>query len=157
MSIEALLQQYDAGPQLLRDTVAGMSEEQLKARPVPGRWSPLEVLCHLADSDGVYAERMKRVVAEDEPTLRSMNPDGWLPRLAYHHRDADEELRLIEITRRQMARILRSLAPADFQRAGHHSQDGRLTLEELLRRVTIHIPHHIEFIREKRASLNKKQ
>lgn len=155
MSIEKLLDRYAAGPKLLRDAVAGMTDEQLKARPVPGRWSTLEVVCHLADSDGVYAERMKRVIVEDEPALGSMDPDGWLPRLAYHERNVDEELRLIDITRSQMARILQSLSPADFQRQGRHSEDGLLSLEMLLERVTNHIPHHLPFIREKRAELER--
>lgn len=153
MSIEELLDQYAAGPRLLREAVAGMSEEQLKAKPVPGRWSTLEVICHLSDAEGVYAERMKRVIAEDEPPLRSMDPDAWLSRLAYHSRDAEEELRLVEVTRGQMAHILRSLKPAGFQRKGRHSEDGPLTLETLLQRITNHIPHHVQFIREKRAAL----
>lgn len=153
MSIEELLDQYAAGPRLLREAVAGMREEQLKAKPVPGRWSTLEVICHLSDAEGVYAERMKRVIAEDEPSLRSMDPDAWLSRLAYHIRDAEEELRLVEVTRGQLGRILRSLKPADFQRKGRHSEDGPLTLETLLQRITNHIPHHVQFIREKRAAL----
>lgn len=152
--MEELIHQYAAGPKLLRDAIAGMSAYDLKARPVPGRWSTLEVICHLADSDGVYAERMKRVIAEDEPQLRSMDPDGWLPRLAYHRRDAEEELRLIELTRSQMLHILRQLQPADFHRIGHHSEDGPLTLEALLRRVANHIPHHVQFICEKRELLS---
>lgn len=153
MSIEELLEQYAAGPQLLREAVAGMSEEQLKAKPVPDRWSTLEVICHLSDAESVYAERMKRVIAEDEPPLRGMDPDAWLPCLAYHARDAEEELRLVEATRGQLARILRSLKPADFQRTGHHSEDGPMTLVTLLQRITNHIPHHVQFIREKRAAL----
>lgn len=155
MSVEKLIDDYAAGPQLLRGSIGDMSDEQLKARPVAGRWSTLDVLCHLADTEGVYAERMKRVIAEDEPPLRGMDPDVWVPRLACGRRDADEEIRLIEATRGQMARILRSLSPADFQRTGHHSEDGPLSLQELLRRITEHIPHHVRFIREKKALLEK--
>lgn len=153
--MDELIEAYTAGPGLLREAIAGMSADDLKARPVAGRWSTLEVVCHLADADGVYAERIKRVLAEDGPPLRSMNPDEWQARLAYHERDAEEELRLLEFTRRQMARILRSLAPAGFQRTGHHSEAGPLTLETLLRRVTEHVPHHVQFIQEKRALLAK--
>ena len=153
MPIHELLEQYAAGPHRLREAVAGMSEEQLRAKPVPERWSTLEVLCHLSDADAVYAERMKRVIAEDEPPLRSLDPDVWLPRLAYGRRDAEEELRFIELIRSQMLRILRSLSPGDFQRTGFHSEAGQITLETLLERVTNHIPHHIEFIRQKREAL----
>ena len=38
---------YLAGPTLLRQKVAGMTREQLIARPIPGKWSTLEVICHL--------------------------------------------------------------------------------------------------------------
>ena len=64
-----LIDDYLAGPQLLRKAVAGMSQEQLIARPVAGKWSSLEVICHLADFEIVGADRIKRVIAENEPTL----------------------------------------------------------------------------------------
>jgi hypothetical protein len=77
-------------------------------------------------------------------------PLAWL---TYDQRDIEEELALIELTRKQMARILRTLRPEDFQRRGGHSRDGTLTLEVLLQRITDHIPHHARFIEEKRRAL----
>ena len=52
-----------------------------------------------------------------------------------------------------MSRILRNLEPGHFQRTGNHSTDGPLTLENLLQRITGHIPHHIKFIEEKLAAM----
>jgi hypothetical protein len=46
-----------------------MSREQLVARPIPGRWRVLEVVCHLADTDANIAHRLKRVLSEDCPTF----------------------------------------------------------------------------------------
>ncbi len=66
---------YLDGPQLLRKAVAGMTPEQLTARSVPGKWSTLEVICHLADFEIVYADRIKRVIAENEPTLFGGDPE----------------------------------------------------------------------------------
>src|SRR5579859_3543401 len=60
---------YVAGVDDLRKSVAGMTGEQLKARPIPGKWSTLEVVCHLADFDPILADRMKRVIAQDNPQL----------------------------------------------------------------------------------------
>ncbi len=148
-----LIDDYLAGPQLLRQAVAGMSPEQLLARPVRGKWSTLEVICHLADFEIVYADRIKRVIAENEPTLFGGDPDLFAARLAYHQRNADEELLLVETIRRQVSRILRPLGPADFQRRGIHSESGPLTLETLVKRITGHIPHHVRFIEEKRKAL----
>jgi len=148
-----LIDDYLAGPQLLRQAVAGMSREQLLARPVPGKWSTLEVVCHLADFEIVGADRIKRVIAENEPTLLGGDEKAFAARLAYHQRDADEELLLIETIRSQVARILRTLKPEDFQRRGVHSEAGPLTLEAFVQRNTRHIPHHVRFIEEKRKAL----
>jgi hypothetical protein len=52
-----------------------------------------------------------------------------------------------------MARILGGLKPEDWQRRGRHSRDGVLTLEDLLQRVTAHIPHHVRFIEEKQRAM----
>ena len=81
METTTLIDNYLDGPQLLRKAVAGMSQEQLVARPIPGKWSTLEVICHLADFEIVGADRIKRVIAENEPTLsaatRSYLPPAW--------------------------------------------------------------------------------
>ena len=153
MSHDALIEEYLAGPGLLRRAVAGMTSDQLLARPIPGKWSTQEVVCHLADYEPIYADRMKRVIALKEPELLKGDPELFAARLAYDHRDVEEELALIELTRKQMGRILRALKPEDFQRQGGHSRDGVLTLEVLLQRITAHIPHHVRFIEEKRRAM----
>jgi uncharacterized damage-inducible protein DinB len=155
MTYDTLIDQYLSGPDLLRRAVAGMTKDQLLARPIPGKWSTQEVVCHLADYEPIYADRMKRVIALNEPELLKGDPGLFAARLAYDQRDVQEELAIIELTRRQMARILRSLKPEDFQRKGGHSRDGALTLEELLKRITGHIPHHVRFIEEKKQALPK--
>ena len=153
MNFDTLIEQYLAGPDLLRRAIAGMKQEQLLARPIPGKWSTQEVVCHLADYEPIYADRMKRVIALEEPELLKGDPQLFAARLAYDHRDMEEELAIIEWTRKQMVRILRMLTPVDFQRRGGHSRDGALTLEVLLQRITDHIPHHIRFIEEKRRAM----
>jgi len=149
----SLIDDYLAGPQFLRQAVAGMTNEQFLARPIPGKWSTLEVVCHLADFEIVGADRIKRVIAENEPTLLGGDEKAFAARLAYHQRNADEELLLIETIRKQVARILRTLKPEDFQRRGIHSEAGPLTLEAFVQRSTRHIPHHVRFIEEKRKAL----
>ena len=153
LSLSQLLDEYLRGPQILRDAVAGMTREQLVARPIAGKWSTLEVVAHIADFEPVYADRMKRILAENEPTLFGGDPDKFAAKLAYHERDLDTELSLIECVRRQMAAILRTLPEADFQRVGRHSIDGPLPLRTFLERITGHIPHHAPFIAEKRRAL----
>lgn len=98
---------------------------------------------------------MKRVIAEDSPTMLSLDPDPdtFAAELAYEQRDVEEELQLIEAIRKHMGRILQAVDPSCLQRTGKHSTDGPIGLETLLHRITGHIPHHIRFIEEKRAAM----
>ena len=153
MDFGALIDEYVAGPELLRESIAGMTGVELDAAPVPGKWSTRQVICHLADFEPVYADRMKRVIAEDSPMILGGNPDLFASRLAYAERDLEEELQLITAVRRHVGRILHTISPSDFERQGIHSESGPISLETLLRNITRHIPHHVQFIAEKRAAL----
>ena len=148
-----LIESYLAGVKTLRQAIAGMTRAQAQARPVPGKWSTLEVVCHITDFEPVYADRMKRVIAEDRPPILGADEQKFAAALAYHARDLEEELAIVERTRQQMARILRTLPESAWQRVGVHNEAGPLTLQEFLERVTNHIPHHVKFIQEKRRAL----
>src|ERR1700733_6857365 len=151
--LSGLIDAYLAGPRTLRQAVADLSPEQLRARPIAGKWSTLEVVCHLADFDPILADRMKRIIAEERPTLLGADENRFAAALAYHERDVEEELALLEHTRSQMARILRTISPDALKRVGVHNERGELSLERMITVATNHIPHHLGFIREKRKAL----
>ena len=136
MEPAALIDAYLDSARQLRAAVAGLSPDQLKLRPIVGRWSALEVVCHLADFEIVFADRIKRVIAEDKPNLPNGDENLFAARLAYHDREIENELALVDAIHRQVASILRSLAPDDFQRFGVHAEAGPLTLETLVARAT---------------------
>jgi tetratricopeptide (TPR) repeat protein len=148
-----LIETYLEGTELLRGAVADMTPEQLRARPVPGKWSTLEVVCHLVDSEQAYCHRMKRVIAEANPLLIGYDETRFAAALGYHDRDLEQELNLLDQTRRQMARVLRSVPEAAWSATGVHSERGLMTLEDLLRAEAEHVPHHLAHIREKRKAL----
>jgi uncharacterized damage-inducible protein DinB len=153
MKLASMIDAYLAGPPALRAAVRGLSREQLVARPVAGKWSTLEVVCHLADFDPILADRMKRIVAEDRPQLLGADEKRFAAALAYQQRDLEEELAVIEHTRAQLARILRTLPDEALQRVGVHNERGELTLERMLSVATNHLPHHVQFIAAKRQAL----
>lgn len=148
-----LIDQYLAGRELLDRSIKGMNDEHLDARPIAGKWTTRQVVCHIVDFEPIYADRMKRVIAENCPTFFGGDPDIFAAGLAYNHRAVGTELELLGLVRTQMATILRDLKAEDFQRIGKHSEAGPLSLETLLQRITSHVPHHIAFIDEKRKAL----
>src|SRR4029434_7418839 len=122
---------YAAGPALVRQPAKGRTREQLMARPIEGKWTTQQCICHIADFEPVYVDRMTRVIAQEKPTYFGGDPDLYAAQLAYTARDAEEELTLIEACRKHMVRILRSLPESAFQRKGNHSEAGEQTLEKL--------------------------
>jgi hypothetical protein len=152
-TLAPMIDDYLAGIATLRQAVAGMSREQLLSRPVPGKWSTLEVVCHLSDFEPILADRMKRVIALENPMLMGADENLFATALAYQDRDLEEELAIVEHTRRQLARILRKLPNEALARVGTHSERGPRTLEQLLQGTIGHVTHHLKFVQEKRKAL----
>ncbi len=150
---EGLIADYLNGPVQLGRVVSGLSQQQLQARPVPGKWSTLEVVCHLVDSEQAWCHRMKRVIAEERPLLIGYDESRFTAALLYHEQKLEEELALLEGARRQMARILMGQPESAWARTCVHSERGLMTLEEMLQAEVAHIPHHVRHINEKRKTL----
>lgn len=148
-----LAAEYLAGAAALRAAVAGMTREQLIARPVAGKWSTLEVVAHIADFEAVIADRIRRVIATDDAVLLAADENFYAEKLRYQDRDVEEELAVVEATRKSVARLIASLTPAEFARTGTHSVRGPLTLQRVIEMAVNHIPHHAAFIAAKRAAL----
>ncbi len=142
----------EAGP-LLRYAVSGLAPEHETATPGPGAWSLAQLVAHLLDTDLVFADRIKRVIAEDEPVLQAFDHEVWVERLGSADMPVAEAADLFAANRAWTARILRRCSDADFARAGRHSEHGRQTLAEILVKVTNHVDHHFRFLYTKRANL----
>jgi uncharacterized damage-inducible protein DinB len=150
---QPLIDRYASGGAILDYAVAGLTPAQQQERPGPGAWSIAELTAHLLDSDLVYAERMKRVIAEDDPVLVAFNENAWIARLGSQEMPVEEAVKLLTFNRQWMARILRACTDADFARSGQHSEAGRVTLADLLASITNHIDHHLRFLYTRRSNL----
>ena len=148
-----LISAYEQGVEELRAAVAGLTSEQLRSRPVAGRWSTLEVVCHITDCEQFFADRLKRTVAMDRPLLLGADGSRYPEPLRYQEHDLQQELDLVAATRLQAARTLRLVAPDAWQRTAVHSETGLVTLRQLLRHAINHLRHHLRFVAEKRAAL----
>ena len=151
----SIIDQYEKGGEKLRQAIAGMSDQDLRAKPIPGKWSTHEVVIHLADAEAAFADRIRRVLAHDNPPLLGWDENKFFARLNYGAQSAVDGVQLIDLTRRQLSRVLRTLTDADFDRAGEHNERGRQTVQDLLKTAVGHLDHHLKFVAEKRAALKK--
>src|SRR5262249_34977650 len=139
----------------LRQAVAGLSAEELKARPGPGKWSILELVLHLTDSDCIAIDRMKRMLIEDNPPLLYADETAYVDRLFSREQSLEDALALFEVAGRQFARVLRNLPDEAFERRGTHNRRGPMTVGGMVKDYITHVDHHLKFLYEKRARLGK--
>jgi uncharacterized damage-inducible protein DinB len=150
-----LIEEYVACGARLRHAVAGLSPEDLTARPGPGDWSILELVIHLVDSDYIAIDRMKRMLIEDDPPLLYADETAYVRRLAPHEQSLEDALTLFEVGRRQFARILRTLPDEAFDRRGNHNRRGVQTVGGMVKDYIKHTDHHLTFLMAKRSRLGK--
>lgn len=150
-----LIDRYERAPDKLRAAVAGLTHDELTARPGPGKWSILEVVVHIADSDAISIDRMKRILTEDDPPLLYADEAAYVDRLFTHDQSLEDALVLLEVGRRQWARVLRKLLDEAFARTGRHNRRGTVSLGQLVGDYINHIDEHLTFIHGKRANLGK--
>ena len=151
-----LLGRYLAGVVEVREAFAGMSREQLLARPVAGKWSSMEVLCHLVDTDLRTAERIRTALVADTPRIPGLPIEQLTTLLAVDARDAVEEMEYFSLIRKETARILAALPTALERDAILVKPDGteaKKTIGTFVSGITAHATHHLSFVAEKRRLL----
>ena len=153
------IDQYATGGEKVRLAVRGLTTDDMTIKPDPaaniGLWSIHEVILHLADCEQVYADRMKRVIAEDNPALQDFDENKWARNLRYDEQSSDDAVAVLDLTRKQMGRILASLPDSAFVRSGTHTQAGKQSLADLIAKANWHLDHHLKVVHQKRAAMGK--
>ncbi|WP_046242576.1 DinB family protein [Hymenobacter terrenus] len=151
-----LLQIYLEGPARLRQSLAGCSEADLKARPLPGKWSIQEIILHVVDAETLGATRIRQIFTQRHRPLAFYDPSVWADELHYQDADAatlENSLRLFELLRELTAPIFQRATPADWQKAGLHPERGEITLRQALELYADHSERHLGQILERRQLL----
>jgi uncharacterized damage-inducible protein DinB len=133
-------------PVLLSSAVAGLDESQLSAPEAAGKWSIRHVVRHLADSEFVWAWRMRLVLSQDRPTLTGYDQDLWAQRLHYERAPVAESLDEFAVTRRSNLRLLTAASEADLARVGVHAERGDESVAHMLRLYAGHDLLHLRQI-----------
>ncbi len=150
-----LIESYRGGAEKLAAEIAGLTRDELIAYPVPGTWSIQQIVVHLLDSDLIASERMKRIIAMNNPLLMGYDESAAADQLFYHDQDIAAVCELFRLNRLHTTEILRRLPDEAFARTGIHSERGKLTLRDFVAGYSDHLENHLKFIRRKRELLGK--
>jgi uncharacterized damage-inducible protein DinB len=149
------IERYASGAGALAAAVAGLSSQELNAFPVPGTWSIQQIVVHMMDSDLIASDRMKRMIAMENPLLIGYDETAFAKSLFYDKLDLGVACEVFEKNRQLTAEILRRLPEETFERSGVHNERGRITLGEYVVSSAEHLEHHMKFVRQKRELLGK--
>jgi hypothetical protein len=124
-----------------------LGEGELAATYGPGKWSVRFLLHHLADSEAVFNERIRKVLCEGRRVLWVYDQDAYARGLDY----ATMPLSLSRGIYAAMRASLRYLAAGHYERHGHlewvHSETGVRTLQQEFDKSASHNEHHLAQIR----------
>ncbi len=139
-------------PEQIEAAVKGLNDQQMDTPYGPGKWTPRQVVHHLADSHMNAMLRMKTVLAEEHPTIKTYNQDDWA-----RFRDAsappvDSSLSIIRGLQHRMAEMLDHVKDSDWARKAMHPERGEITLDDLLKIYSSHGEKHCGQITGLRAA-----
>nr|WP_285841985.1 DinB family protein [Sutcliffiella horikoshii] len=140
---------------MLRKSIEGLTEEELRFKPAPDKWSIHQILIHIADSELVSTQRIKKVLAEEEPILFSVDQDAWADGLGYDQLDREEYLQLFKLLRSSMQPILKSISPEQVERVGVYPDAGKFSIKQLLEYRVKHVQGHLSQIEQVRKAYKK--
>lgn len=124
-----------------------LGEPDLARTRGPGTWSVRFILHHLADSETVLYDRIRRVLSEPRQVLWVFDQDAWAQGLDYANVPLELSRQVYEAVRSAVIYY----ANLHYETKGHlefvHSVTGVRTLKDEFDKVAAHNEHHLSQIR----------
>jgi hypothetical protein len=116
LTIEQVLTLLAENPQRIAGLTAGLAPTQLHAASSPGEWSLNNVLAHLRACSDVWGDYIMKIIAEDRPTWRGINPRAWIKKTNYRELEFRPSFRSYSKQRADLLAVLESLPSEGWSR-----------------------------------------
>jgi hypothetical protein len=109
--------------------------------PAPGKWSPSEILCHLADCEIAFGFRLRQTLAEDNHVIQPFDQEKWAQ--TYGNLKTDEALATFSALRHWNLLLINGTL-ADFgSKPVTHPERGTMTFATIVETMAGHDLNHI--------------
>jgi hypothetical protein len=147
-----LIRNYQEGYEAVAAALEGITEAELDARPAPNKWSPRQIVHHLADSEMTSAIRLRKLIAEEGAIIDGYDQDQFARRL-YYDRPIQASLEAFRAARACTVELLERLTPEQWSRQGVHTESGAYSVTRWLEIYAAHAHDHADQIRRARGSV----
>ena len=130
-----------ATPSALAGLIETIGAEKSAAPPAPGKWSPAEIISHLADCELVFAFRLRQTLAEDSHTIQPFDQEKWA--VQYGGISAVHALEVFKAMRGWNLQLLKNVKPEAAGRTVTHPERGTMTFQTIVETMAGHDLNHI--------------
>jgi hypothetical protein len=132
-----------ATPSTIAGLIAGRAAADLQRSPGPKRWSIAQIVGHLADSEIVFAYRVRMILSASGVAIQAFNQDAWSRSQHAESSDAHRSLALFRAIRESMLPLLGGLNAEELERYGMHAERGKETLRHMISLYAGHDRNHV--------------
>ena len=130
-----------ATPVTLARLIEAIGPAKSATPPAPAKWSPAEIIAHLADCELVFAFRLRQTLAEDNHTIQPFDQDKWA--VQYGGISAAQALEVFKSMRGWNLQLVRSALPKSAHRTVTHPERGAMTFQTIVETMAGHDLNHI--------------
>lgn len=114
-----------AGPERIAAICNAASETLLQTAPAPDEWSANQVLAHLRACADMWGGAIERILAEEHPNIRAMNPRTWIDQTDYLQQAFHPSFDAFAQQRAALVDLLQNISPEEWLRSARVTGAGK--------------------------------
>jgi len=134
----------ELGPHSIKRLLRQVPSEKIDIPTEEGRFTPREVIAHLADWEPVFLQRMQTAKSCPMARVDVYDEAQWAIEHAYGAKDPLAQADLFLQRRKQTIEWLSVLAPDDWKLTFTHPERGEMTIEDQANMLVGHDRYHVE-------------
>jgi hypothetical protein len=158
LTIEQILTVLAETPSRIAELTVGLTTTQLNAAPSPGEWSANDVLAHLRACANVWGDCIVRIINQNTPTIRAVNPRTWIKSTNYLEQKFQPSLQAFTVQRADLLAVLEPLTPKFWSRPATVTGAGKpleLSVQSYAQRMAVHERPHLKQIKRITSTMRK--
>ncbi len=128
-------------PTRLKNLARMIGPERITQPPAPAKWSPRDVLCHLADCEIAFGFRLRQTLAEDNHVIQPFDQEKWAA--PYSGIDANEALATFSLLRRWNLLLIEPALQGHSNKPVTHPERGPMTFGIIVETMAGHDLNHL--------------
>lgn len=125
----------------LTQLIGAIPANGINLPPAPGKWSPAQIVCHLADTEIAFSFRLRQTLAEDNHVIQPFDQDKWAA--VYNAIDTSLALQTFASLRAWNITLIEAAGDGGASRTVTHPERGTMTFRNIVETMAGHDLNHI--------------